>query len=62
MPSEKYVFTTRVDPISPPKRPPYRWLILVEAPGTAPGSTTSIPRIVYRHSRKTDAIIISIPA
>ena len=24
---------------------------LVEAPGTAPGSTTLIPRIVYRHSR-----------
>jgi hypothetical protein len=26
---------------------------MVEAPGTAPGSTTLIPRTVYRHSRRT---------
>jgi len=26
---------------------------MVEAPGTAPGSTTLIPRTVYRRSRRT---------
>jgi len=43
MPGEKRVLTARVEPVSPP---------LVEAPGTAPGSTTPMPRAVYRHSRK----------
>jgi len=28
---------------------------MVEAPGTAPGSTTIIPRIVYRHSQQADS-------
>jgi hypothetical protein len=28
---------------------------LVEAPGTAPGSTTIIPRAVYHHSQQADA-------
>src|SRR5579875_3915820 len=35
---------------------------MVEAPGTAPGSTTLIPRTVYRHSRKTSRANIGIPA
>ena len=43
MPGKRWVFTARVEPVSPPKA-------VVEAPGTAPGSTTLIPRIVYRHS------------
>jgi len=34
MPGANQVFTTRVDPISPPQ--------MVEAPGTAPGSATLI--------------------
>ena len=29
---------------------------MVEAPGTAPGSTTIIPRTVYRHSQQADRI------
>jgi hypothetical protein len=28
---------------------------MVEAPGTAPGSTTIIPRTVYRHSQQADS-------
>lgn len=31
---------------------------MVETPGTAPGSVTSIPRSVYRHSRLLDALYI----
>jgi hypothetical protein len=55
MPGEKRVFTTRVEPVSPPYRPPLeKGRELVEAPGTAPGSTTLMPRTVYRHSRQAD--------
>ena len=43
MPGKRWAFTTRVEPVSSP--------YVVEMPGTAPGSTTFIPRIVYRHSR-----------
>lgn len=59
IPSENTVFTTCVDPISPPKTHPIRncfisgqngELVLVEAPGTAPGSALLIPQHVYRHS------------
>ena len=50
MPGKKFVFTTRVEPVSPPFAPTTG--PLVEAPGTAPGSTTLIPRTVYRHSRQ----------
>src|SRR5579875_821751 len=65
MPGERYAFTARVEPVSPPylairftlrtygaprsDRDPN----MVEAPGTAPGSTTLIPHTVYRHSRET---------
>src|SRR5580658_8790479 len=35
---------------------------LVEAPGTAPGSTTLIPRTVYRHSRQAGRRNIGGPA
>src|SRR5262245_55402726 len=53
MPSESHAFTTRVDPISPPRcRAPARKM--VEAPGTAPGSATLMPQGVYRHSRSPD--------
>jgi hypothetical protein len=65
MPSEKSVFTTRVEPVSPPQRPARPNLPgpeLVEAPGTAPGSTTLIPRTVYRHSRRTGRTYIGRPA
>ncbi len=34
---------------------------MVEAPGTAPGSTTLIPRTVYRHSRQAGRTNIGIP-
>ena len=45
IPGKNRAFTTLVDPVSPP---------LVEAPGTAPGSETLMPRGVYRHSRLPD--------
>src|SRR4051794_13896883 len=56
MPGKNHVFTTRVDPDSPPLRFPNhtkhsRKVYLVEAPGTAPGSATLIPHDVYCHSR-----------
>ncbi len=37
---------------------------LVEAPGTAPGSTALIPQAVYRHSRQADTrnVVVSPPA
>ena len=35
---------------------------MVEAPGTAPGSETLIPRGVYRHSRLPDVTNIGVPA
>ena len=64
MPSKNFDFITHVDPVSPPKHlndngiftfysPDYQE-ILVEAPGTAPGSVTLILQSVYYHSRKTD--------
>ena len=34
---------------------------MVEAPGTAPGSETLIPRGVYRHSRFPDTTNIGVP-
>ena len=34
---------------------------MVEAPGTAPGSETLIPRGVYRHSRFPDTTNIGAP-
>ena len=49
MPGENYVFTTHVDPISPPKITK-----VVEAPVLAPGSVKLIPQNVYRHSRLPD--------
>src|SRR5215468_6769485 len=51
IPGKNRAFTTLVDPISPP---------LVEAPGTAPGSDTLMPRGVYRHSRLPDTTNISV--
>ena len=54
MPGKNHVFTTRVDPDSPPSNPiriAAGGVELVEAPGTAPGSATLIPHDVYRHSR-----------
>src|ERR1700733_5931649 len=57
MPSERYAFTARVEPVSPPWCPRRA---MVEAPGTAPGSTTLIPRTVYRHSRRTSSGNIGI--
>src|SRR5689334_12253279 len=51
IPSKNRAFTTLVDPVSPP---------LVEAPGTAPGSDTLMPRGVYRHSRLPDTTNISV--
>ncbi len=63
MPGESHVFTTRVDPVSPPESPRRnagRRRGLVEAPGTAPGSATLIPHHVYRHSRFPDTLNIGI--
>jgi hypothetical protein len=55
MPSENHAFTAYVDPVSPPhqKTEDSARLLVVEAPGTAPGSVLPIPRSVYRHSRNT---------
>ena len=63
IPSENTVFTTCVDPISPPvfkpvgvcrhhlpRRQLSKQAKMVEAPGTAPGSALLIPQHVYRHS------------
>src|SRR5690242_13779522 len=64
MPGEDYPFTTRVDPKSPPQLPPPSvdgGRMLVEAPGSAPGSATPIPSSVYRHSRRTSASNIGTP-
>ncbi len=58
MPSESSVFTTRVDPISPPRIRSGDRRSLVEAPGTAPGSAMPIPQAVYRHSRFPDTLNI----
>ena len=58
MPSESSVFTTRVDPISPPRIRSGDRRSLVEAPGTAPGSAMPIPQAVYRHSRFPDRLNI----
>src|SRR5258707_6766083 len=55
IPSKNRAFTTLVDPGSPPSTPsPKVRRKMVEAPGTAPGSETLIPRGVYRHSRFPD--------
>jgi hypothetical protein len=53
IPGKNRAFTTLVDPVSPP---------LVEAPGTAPGSETLMPRGVYRHSRFPDTTNIIVRA
>src|ERR1043165_4814450 len=61
IPGKNRAFTTLVDPGSPPSTPPpKRRRRMVEAPGTAPGSETLIPRGVYRHSRFPDTTNISI--
>jgi hypothetical protein len=54
MPGKNRAFTTLVDPVSPPSTPFGERGRMVEAPGTAPGSDTLIPRGVYRHSRFPD--------
>jgi antitoxin YefM len=55
IPGKNRAFTTLVDPISPPSTPPPKERRkMVEAPGTAPGSETLMPRGVYRHSRFPD--------
>ncbi len=52
MPGKNHVFTTRVDPVSPPSQTSAfnERALMVEAPGTAPGSAASMPQGVYRHS------------
>jgi hypothetical protein len=59
MPSKNSVFTTRVDPVSPPPISPHRADQSVEAPGTAPGSAASILQSVYRHSQQADSLYIA---
>src|SRR5260370_40723205 len=44
-----------------PHKPPNAGGEMVEAPGTAPGSATPIPRSVYRHSRLPDEGNIRLP-
>ena len=67
IPSENTVFTTCVDPISPPRfqlvfisdlHPVVVRAEMVEAPGTAPGSALLISQHVYRHSRRTGLLNI----
>src|SRR6185437_3646419 len=54
---KKRALYTLVDPISPPPKPAelsgVPWRILVEAPGTAPGSEWFIATAIYFHSRRT---------
>ena len=60
MPGKNFIFTTRVDPVSPPHQESVNIsLLVVEAPGTAPGSASLIPQSVYRHSWKTSEISIT---
>ncbi len=74
MPGKRWVFTTRVESVSPPPNPrrpddgaakPRRLNQAaqnnMEAPGTAPGSTMFIPRTVYRHSRQASTSYIGAP-
>src|SRR5262245_25678713 len=62
IPGKNRAFTTLVDPGSPPSTPPpKKRRRMVEAPGTAPGSETLIPRGVYRHSRFPDTTNIGAP-
>src|ERR1700733_10395636 len=52
---KKHVLYALVDPVSPPPKPAslvFRW-VLVEAPGTAPGSEWFIATAIYFHSRRT---------
>ncbi len=56
MPGKNYPFSTSVDPVSPPLGGNTVFgttcaVIMVEAPGTAPGSETGNKNNVYRHSR-----------
>ena len=60
MPGKNRAFTTLVDPVSPPSIPLAERERMVEAPGTAPGSDTLMPRGVYRHSRFPDAPYIGV--
>ena len=41
---------------------PHSLAEMVEAPGTAPGSTTIIPRTVYHHSQQADGRRYNHPA
>jgi hypothetical protein len=61
IPNEDKAFTTCVDPVSPPKAVSIqrvksagkiRKTVMVEAPGTAPGSALLISQYVYRHSQQ----------
>ena len=47
-----------VDPISPPPKAASRRRVLVEAPGTAPGSEWFIATVIYFHSRRTGTLNI----
>jgi len=61
IPGKNRAFITLVDPVSPPSTPFTKdGGRMVEAPGTAPGSDTSIPRGVYRHSRFPDVTNIGV--
>jgi hypothetical protein len=60
MPGKNRAFTTLVDPVSPPSIPLHERERMVEAPGTAPGSDTLMPRGVYRHSRFPDTPYIGV--
>src|SRR3954466_9892154 len=53
MPSKRPSFTPS-SILFRPRQSPARW-VLVEAPGTAPGSDGFIPTLVYRHSRLATA-------
>jgi hypothetical protein len=52
MPGKSDPFTTRVEPVSPPLLAADKRSVMVEAPGTAPGSATLMPSRVYRHSQQ----------
>jgi len=58
MPGESRTFTRASDPISPPKIRTGKSGIMVEAPGTAPGSASFIAKDVYHHSRANPALYI----
>lgn len=61
MPGKKFAFITRVECcIAPITLPRINQEKMVEAPGTAPGSATSILQTVYHHIWQASAYFVAL--